>query len=682
MIPTPRSCLRVAFAGLFATLTLTCADSAQPISLQLVTFGLSSPVAVTNAGDGSNRLFIVEQGGIIKIYNGTQVLPTPFLDITTTVLSGGERGLLGLTFDSSYASNGRFYVFYTSKPAGEITISRFNVSSDPNVADKDSEVVLKTQDHSQFGNHNGGQIAFGPDGCIYAGLGDGGSGGDPNGNGQNLATLLGKIIRISPIDGTPCTLVRNNPFIATANARGEIWALGLRNPFRFGFDRQTGDLLIGDVGQSQREEVDFQVAGSAGGQNYCWNAKEGSLIFNSNVSCTAGTPTDPILEYDHSAGDCAIIGGYRYRGSQLTFPQGTYFYGDDCTGRIWGATESGGIWTSKELLDTILFVSGFGEDEAGEIYVVNLGGSLYRLTNKLNATHDLGGDFLSDIAWRQTGGAVAAWLMNGSNVFQSGSFGTVPANWQLVGQRDFNHDTKYDWLWRNTTTGAVAIWLLNGLQVSQSGTIGTVAGNWTIAGTGDFDGDGKGDILWRDTTTGTVAIWLMNGLQVSQTGALGTVPGNWTIVGAADFDGDGKADILWRDGTTGSLAIWLLNGLQVSQSGSLGTVPSNWTIAATGDFNGDGRGDILWRDTTTGTIAIWLLNGLQVSQTGSLGPVPSNWVIAITGDFDGNGKSDILWRDTSAGTVAIWFMNGLQVASTAGISTVGTDWTIQGAGAD
>ncbi|MEA2987535.1 MAG: hypothetical protein QOG83_246 [Alphaproteobacteria bacterium] len=360
--------------------------AAQPVlDLQLVASGFAGPVGVANARDGSNRLFIVEQGGTIRIYDGAQVLATPFLNITSKVLSGGERGLLGLAFDASYASNGLFYVYYTSQPAGEVTIARYHVTGAPNVADPNSEVILKTQAHADFANHNGGSLLFGPDGCLYAGIGDGGSGGDPFNNGQNLNTLLGKIIRISPADGTPCAAAPGNPFVGVAGARGEIWALGVRNPWRITFDRQTGDLLIADVGQGAREEVNVQPAGVAG-RNYCWRRKEGTLIFDANVPCTAGTPTDPVLEYDHSGGKCSITGGYRYRGSRIPDIVGTYFYGDYCTGQIWRATESGGVWTSSQLFDTAFNISTFGEDEGGEIYVVHIGGSLYRLVDTRVAT--------------------------------------------------------------------------------------------------------------------------------------------------------------------------------------------------------------------------------------------------------------------------------------------------------
>jgi hypothetical protein len=292
------------------------------------------------------------------------------------------------------------------------------------------------------------------------------------------------------------------------------------------------------------------------------------------------------------------------------------------------------------------------------------------------ATHDANNDGKSDILWRQNGGAIAGWLMNGAQVSQSGIIASVSANWQIVGQRDFNGDGKYDLLWRDTTSGAVALWFLNGLQVAATASVATVPSQWVVAGTGDFNADGKGDLLWRDSSSGTVAVWLMNGASASQTGSLGTVAAPWTIVGVGDFDGDGKGDILWRNTTTGATAIWFLNGLQVSSTGSFGTVATSWSIIATGDFNGDGKTDLLWRDSS-GTVAIWLMNGSQVLQTGVLGSVPVSWTAAETGDFDGDGKSDILWRNTANGAVAIWFMNGVQVSSPAPVGTVGLDWTVQ-----
>jgi glucose/arabinose dehydrogenase len=669
----PRRRIDVAALCLAASLSLGGTAAAQPaLNLRLVASGFASPVGIVNAHDGSNRLFTVEQGGTIKIYDGTQVLATPFLNIASRVLSGGERGLLGLAFDPSYSSNGFFYVYYTSQPAGAVTIARYSVTAAPNVANPNSELILKTQAHSDFPNHNGGSLVFGPDGCLYAGIGDGGSGGDPNNNGQNLNTLLAKIIRINASDGTACTAAPGNPFVGMANVRDEIWALGVRNPWRITFDRQTGDLLIADVGQDTREEVDFQPAG-VGGRNYCWRHKEGTLIFDASTACTAGTPTDPVLEYDHSAGKCSITGGYRYRGSRIPEFAGTYLYGDYCSGQIWGATESGGVWTSRQLFDTTFNISTFGEDESGELYVADIaGGTVYRLVDTHTATHDFNGDGMSDIVWRNTNGNVAIWQMNGTQTISAADLGAVPTSWSIVGQRDFDGDGKSDMLWHDTG-GNVAIWLMNGGTVSSSVFVGNVPTAWSIVGTGDFNSDGKADILWHDTS-GNVAIWLMNGGTVSSSLFVANVPTTWSIAGSS-----GKG-ILWRN-TAGDVALWKMNGGTVSSAVSLGNVPTSWSIVGVGDFNGDGNTDILWRDSS-GNVAIWLMgSGGTVSSSVFVANVPTTWSIVETGDFDGDGKSDILWRDTS-GNVAIWTMNGGTVSSSLAVANVSTAWTIQGANAD
>jgi len=471
----------VAVAIMMATVALSTTAHAQALSLELIASGLPSPVGLRNAGDGSNRLFIVNQGGTISIYKNGQVLTTPFLDVTSkTVYDGAERGLLGLAFDPNYVTNGFFYIYYTSQPSAVVTISRFSVSANPNVADPNSEVVLKTQTHSDFPNHNGGSLLFGPDGCLYAGIGDGGSGGDPNNNAQNLGTLLAKIIRISPTDGTACAAAPGNPFVGVTGALPEIWALGVRNPWRITLDRMTGDLWIADVGQNVEEEVDFQPPGVAG-RNYCWSRMEGTLIYNANIPCTIGMPTDPIIEYDHSSGRCAIIGGYRYRGSRFPKMVGTYFYADLCTGQIFAATLSAGVWTSTSLYTSATNVTTFGEDEAGELYVVHLGGTIHRLDfGALTSTHDFNGDTKSDIAWRDTSGDVAIWLMNGAQVATSAGLGTVAASWSIVGQHDFNGDGKRDLLWRNTD-GDIAIWFMNGTSVASSTLVGNIPVTWTVA---------------------------------------------------------------------------------------------------------------------------------------------------------------------------------------------------------
>jgi hypothetical protein len=293
-------------------------------------------------------------------------------------------------------------------------------------------------------------------------------------------------------------------------------------------------------------------------------------------------------------------------------------------------------------------------------------------------SHDFNGDGMSDIAWRDSSGNVAIWLMNGNQLLQGGALGNADPNvWKIVGQRDFNGDGKADLLW-NDTSGNVAIWFTNGLQVSQAASVASAPG-WTVVGTGDFNGDGKGDILWEDAS-GDLAIWLMNGVQISQAGSLGTLPSGWKVAGTGDFDGDGKTDILFEN-TSGALGIWFMNGIQVAQLGSPPAATAAWTVVGTGDFNGDGLSDILWRDNAN-NLAVWLMTqGTSVLQAAAIGNVGPSWNVAETGDFSGDGKSDILWRDTS-GNVAMWYMNGTAVLQYLGVSSVPLSWTIQGSNSD
>ena len=343
--------------------------------------GLEFPVDIQNAGDGSGRLFIVEKAGRILIAKDGYMLPTPFLDIAGEVGSlHTEQGLLGLAFHPDYARSGLFFVNYTDRN-GDTVIARFHVSSDdPNRADPPSEVDLLHVDQP-FNNHNGGGLAFGPDGYLYIGLGDGGSGGDPFGNGQNLQTFLGKLLRIDVDHGDKFAIPPDNPF-AKGGGLPEIWAFGLRNPWRFSFDRMTGDLFIADVGQDNWEELEVVPSETPGGLNFGWNFYEGTHPYKGQP------PTNepfiwPVSEYSHADG-CSITGGYVYSGSALPVWKGVYFYGDYCSGVIWGLIDPGRTDQQVKILFTTgLKISTFGVDEAGEIYLADYGsGRLFSLAGK------------------------------------------------------------------------------------------------------------------------------------------------------------------------------------------------------------------------------------------------------------------------------------------------------------
>jgi hypothetical protein len=345
-------------------------------------FDFFRPVGLVHAGDGSDRLFVVQQDGRIWVMQPGADTATLFLDLgSEAVFCCGERGLLGLAFHPDYEVNGFLYVYYSAEPVGgqqfgDSVVSRFTVSADPNVADAGSELELLRQPQPA-GNHNGGQLAFGPDGYLYISLGDGGGGGDPQDNAQDLSNLLGKILRIdvdAPGAGGQYSIPPDNPFVGQPGVREEIWVYGLRNPWRFSFDRQTGHLYIADVGQGQIEEVNFLPAGHPGGANFGWRCYEGSQPFNLTGCGPASRYRFPILEYGHGAGDCSVTGGYRYRGPDGLL-EDTYLYGDFCSGRIWGATPGcGGGWRSTLLLDSNLLITSFGEGEDGAVYLVGFTG--------------------------------------------------------------------------------------------------------------------------------------------------------------------------------------------------------------------------------------------------------------------------------------------------------------------
>ena len=363
---------------LFSFLSLAYSQQWPSVRPTLVTSGLTNPTAIANAADGSGRLFIVEQAGRIRIVRGGVALLRPFLDISGRVNCCGERGFLGLAFPPGFADKQRFYVYYTTAD-GSLTVSRFQVTEDPDLADASSETVILHIDHHEFENHNGGNLAFGPkDGYLYIGTGDGGGGGDTLGNGQNPDSLLGKILRIDVESGeSPYSIPVTNPFINKSGFRPEIWSYGLRNPWRFSFDRANGDLYIGDVGQDTWEEVDYQTASSSGGENYGWNLMEGNHCFVEN--CSSEGLTLPIAEHSHEEG-CTVVGGYVYRGTRYPGMQGFYFYGDYCNGRSWALRFDGSAWQKSPPFETNIGMSAFGEDEAGNLYIADHGeGRIYEL---------------------------------------------------------------------------------------------------------------------------------------------------------------------------------------------------------------------------------------------------------------------------------------------------------------
>ncbi|MGE5090862.1 MAG: PQQ-dependent sugar dehydrogenase [Bacillota bacterium] len=356
----------------------TLTPGTDSVTLRLVASGLDFPLYLT-APAGDPRLFIVEKTGRIRIVKNGAVVAAPFLDLSASVSGSSEQGLLGLAFDPQYATSGRFYVDYTDRN-GDTRISRFRVSADPDVAEAASEEVILTVPQP-YSNHNGGQVAFGPDGDLYIGMGDGGSGGDPQGHGQNPNDLLGSLLRLDVAGATGYSIPRGNPYAGGAG-RPEVFSIGLRNPWRFSFDRANGDLYIADVGQNEREEVDVSTAGSGGGKglNYGWNRMEGTACYGASTCDRSGLAL-PVMDYTHADG-CSITGGYVYRGTALPNLAGTYFYGDYCNGWVRSFRYEGGqAGTAREwpTLKPGGQITSFGEDASGELYVTQQDGKVFRI---------------------------------------------------------------------------------------------------------------------------------------------------------------------------------------------------------------------------------------------------------------------------------------------------------------
>jgi glucose/arabinose dehydrogenase len=348
-------------------------------ALEKVADGLDFPLYLT-APAGDPRLFVVEKTGRVRIVRGDRVLDDPFLDLSGQVSAGSEQGLLSMAFHPGYAQNGRFFVSFTNLQ-GDSRVVEHRVSADPDRADPNPVQTILAVDQP-FSNHNGGLVIFGPDGKLYVGLGDGGSGGDPFEAGQDLGNLLGKILRLDVDAAAPYAIPADNPFVRRAGARAEVWAYGLRNPWRFSFDRATGDLYIADVGQNKFEEVNAVTAAQASGLNYGWNVMEGTHCFEPEDGCDRAGLTLPVLEYGHGEG-CSVTGGYVYRGAALPDLRGAYFLSDFCTGFVRSFKLAGGRASDErrwpELEPTEHGVASFGEDAAGELYVLTSGGAVYKV---------------------------------------------------------------------------------------------------------------------------------------------------------------------------------------------------------------------------------------------------------------------------------------------------------------
>lgn len=615
-------------------------QTALPFRLQPWITGLSLPVHLTVANDGSRRIFIVQQRGIIKVVQPGTNVATDFMSLVGTVSSSGnERGLLGLAFHPQFATNRRFFVYYTRLSDGGLEIAEYKTfTGNPNQGDPSTARVILTIAHPTNSNHNGGTITFGPDNYLYLGTGDGGSGNDPPNNAQNINALLGKILRIDIDPQPPITAPYgsppDNPYVGVAGA-DEIYAIGMRNPYRYSFDKGgTHQLWVGDVGQDAVEEVDTIIRGG----NYGWRVYEGDSCTGNDASlCIPANYLPRVFQYSSASGPrCSVTGGYVYRGVRRALPFGQYIFADYCSGEIL-------LWDGANQnlqLDTTTNISSFGQDEDGELYVVGLGGTVDKIVGAKTSA-DFDGDRRTDISlFRPSDGTW--YMLNSSNgAFRAQQFGATP---DVPAPEDFDGDSATD---ISVFRGSTGDWYrLN----SSNNTF--VAFHWGASGdvpvAGDYDGDNKADVAVFRPSSGA---WYISN---SSNGAFQafTFGTNGDKATPGDFDGDGKSDIaVWRP----SDGVWYRLNSGSGNSFSAFAFGQNGDIPSQGDFDGDGKSDTaVFRPSSGQWYVIKSSNGaFQAQGWGANGDVP------VAGDYDGDAKSDFaVFRPSDGGWYILRSSNG------------------------
>ena len=600
------------------------------IATRVATF-FTQPVFVCAPPGDTSRLFVVERTGAIKIIDLTsgQVLSTPFLDVSSQILTDGERGLLGLAFDPNFATNGFFYVNLSSTN-GNTEIRRYQVSSNPNVANPASATTILSINQSEFNNHKGGWLGFGPDGDLYISVGDGGGSGNPLHTGQDINSLRGKILRIdvdSPPDpGLNYHIPADNPFVGQPGA-DEIFALGLRNPWRPSFDRATGTFYIADVGQDTWEEIDI----GQNGANYGWNHFEGPALFPGGDAISTGPVVAPIYSYNHNNMSASITGGYVYRGDGDAL-QGQYFFADFVQGKVFTLAFNGSAWVATDRTAQIVtdigsptLPSSFGEDGRGNLYIVDLGGNIFRLTPTVFSAPPPAGT-TADMILRRGDGMYEIYDIGNNTILAAFQLGQVGTEWQFVGHRPFYGSDSGDMLLRSSTTAGFELYGISNNQITGAAFLGTVGMEWQVMGFGDFSSRGESDMILRNSNTGGLQVYDITNNQLTGSAFLGAVGLDWQFSGVGNFSGvAGETDLLLRNVNTGGLEVYNINNNQLTGAAFLGTVGLDWQFAGIAPIHATGASDLVLRNVNSGAFEVYDIANNQIVGAAMLGSVGLDW---------------------------------------------------------
>ena len=658
------------------------------IATRVATF-FTQPVFVCAPPGDTSRLFVVERTGAIKIIDLTsgQVLSTPFLDVSSQILTDGERGLLGLAFDPNFATNGFFYVNLSSTN-GNTEIRRYQVSSNPNVANPASATTILSINQSEFNNHKGGWLGFGPDGDLYISVGDGGGSGNPLHTGQDINSLRGKILRIdvdSPPDpGLNYHIPADNPFVGQPGA-DEIFALGLRNPWRPSFDRATGTFYIADVGQDTWEEIDI----GQNGANYGWNHFEGPALFPGGDAISTGPVVAPIYSYNHNGMSASITGGYVYRGDGDAL-QDQYFFADFVQGKVFTLAFNGSAWVATDRTSQIVtdvgaltLPSSFGEDGSGNLYIVDLGGNIFRLTPTVFSAPPPAGTTADMILRRGADGMYEIYDIGNNTILAAFQLGQIGTEWQFVSHRPFYGSDSGDMLLRSSTTGGFELYDISNNQITGAAFLGTVGMEWQVMGFGDFSSRGESDMILRNSNTGGLQVYDISNNQFTGTAFMGAVGLNWQFSGVGNFSSRGTSDMLLRNSNTGGLQVYDINSNQITGTAFIGTIGPEWQFSGVGNFSGvPGESDLLLRNVNTGGLEVYNINNNQLTGAAFLGTVGLDWQFAGIAPIHATGASDLVLRNVNSGAFEVYDIANNQIVGAATLGSIGLDWQLGGFAAD